>query len=155
MARFWSFSCLYTPLYSVSHPFGGLGAQFLSPHLPDGNPGEGGAGPNLLLQIPPRLLAFPGTQMSSLMNSPPPHHYLVPSISNPTSWTHCDTPVFLEGPSHSTSCFSESCGASFASISCVTHGSFLRGFSMAGIEYTWEVFLAKKSQPIIFMSECT
>lgn len=47
-----------------------LGAQFLPPRLPDGNPGEGGASPGPLLPVPPRPRAVLGTQAGSLMSYP-------------------------------------------------------------------------------------
>lgn len=59
--------------YSVSHPFGGLvvWCPVSVSRLPDGNPGEGAAGPGPVPWGPPRSRAVLGTQRSSLVNSPP------------------------------------------------------------------------------------
>lgn len=67
-----------------------LGAQFLSPHLPNGNPGEGGAGQAFSCgSLPGHVLCWPPPRWAPWSVSGPP-------ISNPTSWAYGDTPVSPE-----------------------------------------------------------
>lgn len=85
---------------SVSHPFGGLVPSFcLLPARRESWPGRRPPSPAEL-----------GTPRGSLRNSPLLSSPLslplsLALISKPTSWTHGDTPVFLEVTSCSTPCF--------------------------------------------------